>query len=68
MEDIRHPDAGKLADLIDSLMDKGSGHVNIFSDGGSQITVDTVNSTEICGVSGACCQPTEYFEEQDSAE
>lgn len=63
MDNIRHADAGELADLIDSLMEKGSGHVNIFSEGGSQIMVDTVNSTEICGT-GACCQPTETFEDE----
>jgi hypothetical protein len=49
----------ELADLIDQLMSQGSGHVNIVSDEGSELKVDTVKSTDICGKKGACCQPTE---------
>ena len=53
-------DPAELADLIDQLMAQGSGHVNIVSDGsGSELKVDTVKSTDICGTKGACCQPTE---------
>lgn len=56
----------ELADLIDSLMEGGSGHVNVsasVSDG--TLTVDTVKSTDICGVKGACQQPTEFFDDDD---
>ncbi|MBR6070490.1 MAG: hypothetical protein IKP78_07885 [Ruminococcus sp.] len=50
----------ELAELIDKLMSQGSGHVNITSDkDGEGLTVDTVKSTDVCGVKGACCQPTE---------
>ena len=49
----------ELADLIDQLMAQGSGHVNIVSEDGSGLKVDTVKSTDICGTKGACCQPTE---------
>ena len=49
----------ELADLIDQLMSQGSGHVNIVSGNGSELKVDTVKSTDICGKKGACCQPTE---------
>ncbi|WP_297959191.1 hypothetical protein [uncultured Ruminococcus sp.] len=52
-------DPAELADLIDQLMSQGSGHVNIVSDGSSELKVDTVKSTDICGTKGACCQPTE---------
>ena len=49
----------ELADLIDQLMEGGTGHVNIIpTDNGEGLTVETVNSTD-CGVKGACCQPTE---------
>ena len=49
----------ELADLIDQLMSQGSGHVNVVSGNGSELKVDTVKSTDICGTKGACCQPTE---------
>lgn len=50
----------ELADLIDSLMASGSGHVNIISDkDSSEIKVNVINSTDFCGNNGACCQPTE---------
>lgn len=53
-------DPQELADLIDSLMAGGSGHINIIADNSSDnVTVDIVNSTDFCGNKGACCQPTE---------
>ncbi|WP_295082160.1 hypothetical protein [Ruminococcus sp.] len=56
----------ELADLIDQLMSQGSGHVNIVSGGnGTELKVDTVKSTDICGTKGACCQPTELEPEED---
>ena len=48
----------ELADLIDRLMSQGSGHVNIVGNG-TELKVDTVKSTDVCGTKGACCQPTE---------
>lgn len=54
----------ELADLIDQLMAQGSGHVNIVGNG-SELKVDTVKSTDICGTKGACCQPTELEPEND---
>jgi len=55
-EDKNSP--AELADLIDQLMSQGSGHVNIIGNG-SELKVNTVKSTDICGTKGACCQPTE---------
>ena len=55
----------ELVDLIDQLMSQGSGHVNIVSEGGSGLKVDTVKSTDICGTKGACCQPTELEPEDE---
>jgi len=54
----------ELADLIDQLMAHGSGHVNIIGNG-SELKVDTVKSTDICGKKGACCQPTENAIDKD---
>ena len=54
----------ELADLIDQLMSQGSGHVNIIGSG-SELKVDTVKSTDICGTKGACCQPTEDAIDED---
>lgn len=52
--------ASMLADIIDRLMEQGSGHVNIIADtDDAEITVNTVNSTDCSGINGACCQPTE---------
>ncbi len=43
-------DPQALADLIDSLMADGSGHVNIISDeDSSELKVNVVNSTDYCG-------------------
>lgn len=59
-------DPSELADLIDKLMEQGSGHVNITSEeSGSGLKVNTVKSTDICGTKGACCQPTELEPEDD---
>ncbi len=59
-------DPAELADLIDKLMEQGSGHVNIVSEGNSDgLKVDTVKSTDVCGTKGACCQPTELEPEDD---
>ena len=55
---IENADAAELAELIDRLMEQGSGHVNIVGNG-SELKVDTLRSTDICGRKGACCQPTE---------
>ncbi len=53
-------DPEELADLIDKLMEQGSGHVNIVADGSGQgLKVDTVKSTDCSGRKGACMQPTE---------
>ncbi|MCR5016020.1 MAG: hypothetical protein K6A75_05545 [Ruminococcus sp.] len=50
----------ELAELIDKLFSQGSGHINVtYDDNGDGLKVDTVKSTDICGVKGACCQPTE---------
>ena len=54
----------ELADLIDLLMAQGSGHVNIVGNG-SELKVNTVKSTDICGTKGACCQPTELEPEEE---
>lgn len=55
----------ELADLIDSLMSEGTGHVNIFSNDDSDgLNVETIKSTD-CGIKGACCQPTEDAIDED---
>ena len=59
-------DPSELADLIDKLMEQGSGHVNIVSEESSDgLKVDIVKSTDVCGTKGACCQPTELEPEDD---
>lgn len=59
-------DPQELADLIDSLMADGSGHVNIISDENrAELKVNVVNSTGYCGNKGACCQPTENYIDDD---
>lgn len=56
----RSTDASALADLIDDLMNGGSGHINITSDSADgDISVKTYKSTDCSGIKGACCQPTE---------
>ncbi len=58
-------DPSELADLIDKLMEQGSGHVNIVSGNDSELKVNTVKSTDVCGTKGACCQPTELEPDDD---
>ena len=58
-------DPSELADLIDKLMEQGSGHVNIVSGNDSELKVNTVKSTDVCGTKGACCQLTELEPEDD---
>lgn len=48
----------ELAELIDSLMSEGSGHVNVIVNSEDDMTVNVIKSAEYCG-KGACCQPTE---------
>lgn len=55
----------ELAKLIDNLFSHGSGHINVTSAEGDGLKVDTVKSTDICGVKGACCQPTEEAVDND---
>lgn len=57
----------ELADLIDRLMSQGSGHVNIVGNG-TELKVDTVKSTDMCGTKGACCQPTENAIDEEEEE
>lgn len=48
----------ELAELIDSLMAEGSGHINVIVNDEKDMTLNVINSQEYCG-KGACCQPTE---------
>ncbi|MBE6859784.1 MAG: hypothetical protein IKL31_01670 [Ruminococcus sp.] len=58
--------AAKLADLIDSLMMQGSGHINVSSsEENGEINIDTFKSNDCSGNKGACCQPTEFSDEDD---
>ena len=57
----------ELAELIDSLMSEGSGHVNVIVNHDNDMTVDVINSTEYCG-KGACCQPTESAVDNEKEE
>ena len=50
----------ELVEMLDRLMSEGSGHVNVISEDGGEMTVQTCRSSE-CGKGGqtpACCQPT----------
>ena len=55
----------ELADLIDRLMENGSGHINIKAEDIGGFSVQTVKSTDCGGAKGACCQPTEFADEDD---
>ena len=58
--------ASEIADLIDRLMEGGSGRVNISANSGDgTISVSTVKSTDCAGTKGACCQPTEEAVDDD---
>lgn len=48
----------ELAELIDSLMSEGSGHINVIVNDEEDMTFNVIRSNEYCG-KGACCQPTE---------
>ncbi|MCQ2460407.1 MAG: hypothetical protein MJ081_08575 [Ruminococcus sp.] len=56
----------ELADIIDSLMSQGNGHVNVVrTEDGEGIAINTVKSTDCSGKKGACCQPTEFDDDED---
>lgn len=57
-------DASELADLIDRLMEEGSGHINIKAANSGELSVNTLKSTDCSGTKGACCQPTELDDEE----
>ena len=57
----------ELVDIIDRLMAEGSGHVNVATNNGDGLRIDTVNSTD-CGTKGACMQPTELEIDPDEEE
>lgn len=57
-------DASELADLIDRLMEEGSGHINIKAGNSGELSVNTLKSTDCSGTKGACCQPTELDDEE----
>ena len=57
-DEKNRPDADELADLIDSIMESGTQHINVET--GGETTVRTVNSTD-CGKKGACAIPTFDF-------
>ena len=59
-------DASQLADLIDKLIEQGSGHINISCEGeDGGISSDTVKSNDCSCSKGACCQPTEFSDEDE---
>ena len=59
-------DAAELAELIDRLMEEGTDHIRVSSsDCSEQISVQTVKSTDCTGSKGACCQPTEYADDDE---
>ncbi len=59
-------DASQLADLIDRLIEQGSGHINISCEGeDGGISIDTFKSNDCSCSKGACCQPTEFSDEDE---
>ncbi|MFI3325541.1 MAG: hypothetical protein R3Y35_05135 [Clostridia bacterium] len=55
-----------LAALIDQMMSKGSGHINVkVEDDDGIAVVETTNSTECSLCMGACAQPTELSTDEE---
>ncbi len=51
-------EARKLAEMLDKLCAEGSAHINVTTDGGDEITEQTMNSTACCNGNMACSIPT----------
>ena len=56
----------ELVDMIEKLMDDGSGHLTISADDlmGDGMSVKTYRSMDCSKGNMACCQPTEFIEDE----
>ncbi len=58
--------AEELAELLDALVEGGSGHINL--EVGERTTVQTINSTECSGRLGACAVPTFFGDDEEDSD
>lgn len=56
----------ELVDMIEKLMEDGSGHLTISEDDlmGGDMSVKTYRSMDCSKGNMACCQPTEFIEDE----
>ncbi|WP_295217395.1 hypothetical protein [Ruminococcus sp.] len=61
-----HDKSDELVDMIEKLMEDGSGHLTISEDDlmGDGMSVKTYRSMDCSKGSMACCQPTEFIDEE----
>lgn len=61
-----HDKSDELVDMIEKLMENGSGHLTISEDDlmGDGMNVTTYRSMDCSKGNMACCQPTELMEDE----
>ncbi len=61
-----HDKSDELVDMIEKLMESGSGHLTISEDDlmGDGMNVKTFRSMDCSKGNMACCQPTELMDEE----
>lgn len=61
-----HDKSDELVDMIEKLMEDGSGHLTISADDlmGDSMSVKTYRSMDCTKGNMACCQPTEFIEDE----
>ncbi len=59
-KDDENGELDELVEMIDKLIEDGSGHLTVdISDSDGGVRVSTFSTTDCGGKPGACCQPTE---------
>lgn len=64
-KDIENGELDELVSVIDQLIEQGSGHLTIDVDeNGTGVKVNRYSTSECGGKPSACCQPTEFSEDE----
>lgn len=65
-KDNENGELDELVEMIDLLMEQGSGHLTIDVDeDGNGVRVNRYRTTECGGKPAACCQPNEPAEDEE---
>lgn len=65
-ESEKKPQEDDIVEMIERLMESGTGHLTVTPEdmGNAGLKVDTYRSMDCSKGNMACCQPTEFLEEE----